>query len=64
MNIFSIYNYTYRVNIIVISTAQTDLGLRSWTFPLKINKLPTFSEITEAWQCLNSVFIRSDEFTY
>ena len=65
MNIFSIYIYTYRVNIyIVISTAQTDLGLRSRTFPLKINKLPTFSEITQAWQCLNSVFIRSDEFTY
>ena len=64
MNIFSIYIYTYRVNIIVISTAQNDLGLRSRTFPLKINKLPTFSEITQAWQCLNSVFIWSDGFTY
>ena len=29
---------------IVISTAQTDLGLRSRTFCLKINKLPTFSK--------------------
>ena len=63
MNIFSIYIYTHRVNI-VISTAQTDLGLRSRTFSLKINKLPTFSEFTQAWQCLKSVFIRSDEFTY
>ena len=42
MNIFSIY----------ISTAQTDLGLRSSTYSLKINKLPTFPEITQAWQCL------------
>ena len=24
--------------------------------------LPTFSEITQAWQCLKIVFIRSDEF--
>ena len=31
---------------IVISTAQTDLGLKSSTISLKINKLPTFSEIT------------------
>ena len=30
----------------VISTTQTDLGLRSRTFSQKINKLPTFSEIT------------------
>ena len=48
----------------VISTAKTDLGLRSRTFSLKINKLPTFSEITQAWQCLKIVFIRSDEVTY
>ena len=40
---------------IVISTAQTDLGLKSGTFSLKINKLPTFSEITPAWQCLKIV---------
>ena len=37
---------------IVISTAQTDLGLRSRTFSLKINELPTFSEIIQAWQYL------------
>ena len=49
---------------IVISTAQTDLGLRSRTFSLKINKLPAFSEINQAWQCLKIVFIRSDEFKY
>ena len=61
MNIFSIYIYKYRVNI---PTAQIDLGLNSRTFSLKINKLPTFSEITQAWQCLKIVFIRSDEFTY
>ena len=30
-------------------TEQTDLGLRSRNFSLKINKLPTFSEITQAW---------------
>ena len=46
----------------VISTAQTDIGLISRTFSLKINKLPTFSEITQAWQCLKIVFIWSDEF--
>ena len=45
---------------IVISTAQTDLGLRSRTFALKINKLPTFSEISQAWQCLKIVFIDLD----
>ena len=33
---------------IVISTAQTDLGLRSRTFSLKIDTLPTFSEIIQA----------------
>ena len=32
----------------VILTAQSDLGLRSRSFSLKINKLPTFSEITQA----------------
>ena len=34
------------------------------TFSLKINKLPTFSEITEAWQCLKIMFLWSNEFTY
>ena len=63
MNVFSIYIYTCRVTYIVISTAQTDLGLRPRTFSLKINKLATFSEITQVWQCLKIVFIRSDEFT-
>ena len=63
MNIFSIYIYTCRAYI-VISTAQTDIGPRTRTFSLKINKLPTFSEITQAWQCLKIAFIRSDEFTY
>ena len=33
---------------IVISIAQTDLGLRCRTFSLKISKLPIFSEITQA----------------
>ena len=33
--------------MIVISTAQADLGLRLKTFSLKIIKLPTFSEITQ-----------------
>ena len=28
-------------------SAKTDLGLKSRTFSLKINKLPTFSEITQ-----------------
>ena len=60
MNIVSIYIYTS----FFISTAQSDLGLRPRTFSLKINKFPTFSEITEAWQCLKIVFIWSDEFTY
>ena len=39
---------------IVILTAQTDLGLKSITFSLKINKFPTFSEINQGWQCLNN----------
>ena len=26
--------------------------------------LPTFSEITQVWQCLKIVFVQSDEFTY
>ena len=46
-----------------MSTAQIDLDLRSRTFSLTINKLPTFSEITQAWQCLKIVFVWSDEFT-
>ena len=46
------------------STAQINLGLRSRTFSLKINKFPSFSEITQMWQCLKIVFIKSEEFTY
>ena len=57
MNMFSIYIYTCPVNI-VISTAQTDLGLRSRTFSLKLNKLPT------SLKCGKIVFKRSDELTY
>ena len=49
---------------IVISTAQTDLGMRYRTFSKTIDQLITFSEITQAWQCLMIVFTRSDEFTY
>ena len=48
---------------IVISTAQTDLGLRSRTF-LKINKLPAFSENNQGWHCLKIVFIQSDELNF
>ena len=44
-------------------TSLTDIGLRSRFFSLKISKLSTFSEITQAWECLKIVFIRSDEFT-
>ena len=48
------------ITYIVISTAQTDLGLRIWNFFSKINnKLPTFSKITQVWQCLKIVFIWS-----
>ena len=35
---------------------QTDLDLRSRTFSLKINKLPTFSETNQGWQCLKTAF--------
>ena len=49
---------------IVISTAQTDLGLRSRTFSLKIKKLPTFSEINQGWHCLKIVLIQSDELNF
>ena len=45
------YMWTY----IVISTAQTDLGLRSRPFCLKINKLATFLKSIKAWQCLKIV---------
>ena len=31
-------------------TAQTDSGIRSRTFSLKINELPTCSEINQGWQ--------------
>ena len=31
---------------------------------ISILSCPTFSEITQAWQCLKIVFIWSDEFTY
>ena len=51
-------------NTIVISTAQTDLSLRSRTFSLKNNKLLTICEITQVWQYLKIVFLRSDELTY
>ena len=47
---------------IVISTAQTDLGLVSRTFSLKMN-VSTFSEINQGWRCLKIVFIWSDELT-
>ena len=60
MNIFSIYIHTCP-EYIVTSTAQTDLGLRYRTFSQKINWLITFSEITQAWQCLKIAIIRSDE---
>ena len=46
---------------IVISAAQTDLGLISRTFSLKINKLASFSEISQGWQYLKIVFIWSVE---
>ena len=36
---------------IVISTTQADLGLKYRTFL----QAPTFSEITEVWQCLKMV---------
>ena len=39
-------------------------GLIPKIFSLKINKLPTFSEISQGWQCLKIVFIWSDELTY
>ena len=64
MNIFSIYIYNVQGTYIVISTAHTDFGLKSRTFSLTINKLPTFSEVTQKWQYLKIVFIWSDEFTY
>ena len=49
---------------IVILAAQTDLGLTSRTVSLKINKLPTFSEINQGWQCLKIVFLQSDEVKF
>ena len=69
MNIFSTYVYTSPVKNIhchLNGTAMTDLGLRSRTFSLNINKLPTFSEINQGWQCLNNKFslLVSDEYVF
>ena len=47
-HLFYLHLYMSSEHNIVISTVQTGLGLRSRTFSLKINKLPTFSEITQA----------------
>ena len=52
------------ISHIVFSTAQTDLGLRSRTFSPKINKLPTFSEMTQESQWVKIVFIWLDKFTF
>ena len=38
--------------------------IKDQTLSLNINKSPTFSEITEAWQCLKVMLIWSNEFTY
>ena len=58
------FTQVQRRTYIVILTAQTDLGLRSRTFSLKINKLPTFSEINQGCQCLKIVFIQTDELNF
>ena len=42
------YLYLYMSSEHTLSFQQTDLGLRSKTISLKIIKLPTFSEITQA----------------
>ena len=63
-NIYLILVYQCPVTIqCIISAAQTDISLRYKTFHLKINKLPTFSEITQVWQYmyLKLMFIWSDE---
>ena len=44
-HLFHLHSY------IVTLTPQTYLGLRYRTFTQNINKLITFSEITQAWQC-------------
>ena len=57
-HLFYLHSYmSNQHNYIVTSTAQTDLGPRYRTFSQKINWLITFSEITQAWQCLKIVFI-------
>ena len=63
-HLFHLHSYMSSSTYIVTSTAQTDLGQRFRTFSQKIKKLITFSEITQAWQCLKIVFIWLDEFTY
>ena len=64
MNTFSSTFIHVQSTYIVISTAHTDLSLRSRTISLKIDYLITFSEITQAWQCLKIVFRQPGEFTY
>ena len=63
-HLFYLHLYMSSEHTLSFQLHKTDLGLISRTFSLKINKLTTFSEITQVWQCLNIVFIRSDEFTY
>ena len=41
----------------------TDLGLRSRTFSLKINKLSTFSEITKAWHVQRCLYCQLSSHT-
>ena len=45
LKLFSIYP---------IQTVKTDISLRYRTFSQKINKMPTFSEVTELWQYLKT----------
>ena len=47
-----------------ISTAKTDLGVISRTFSLKNNTFSTFFAINKGWQCVEIVFICSDELMY
>ena len=48
-HLFYLHLYMSSEHTLLFQLHKTDLGLRSRTFSLKINKLPTFFELTQVW---------------
>ena len=49
---------------IVLSNTYLNCFFKRFKETQTVNKLSTFSKITQAWQCLKIVLIRSDKLTY